>query len=131
MLEPSTKQDVTVVPAGVVGYAVLSFPNKPSGKANLDNVKAAVQENLLPVIAWRLHGDWLEPLTVAPTRIPDTTRYLIVPGGKIFALDDLSKRWNSGDQFQAHLLRAWLDAKPEPETISVIPGRHAPAVIHA
>ena len=134
MIEPSNKQtgDVTVVPAAVIGYAVLSFPNRPTGKASIANVVAAVQENLLPVIAWKLHNDCLEPLTVAPTHIPDTTRYLVVPGGKIFALDDPSKRWHSADQFHAYLHQVWLAAaKPEPEMVPLIPGRHAPTVIHA
>ena len=83
------------------------------------------------MIAWELRGDSLEPLTVAPTRVPDTTRYRVVPGGKIFDLNDLTKRWSNVDQFQEHLRRIWLAAKPEPEMVSVIPGRHAPAVIHA
>ena len=46
MTEPSTQQtsEATVIPAAVVGYAVLAFPNRPTGKANIDNVKAAMRK---------------------------------------------------------------------------------------
>jgi hypothetical protein len=85
---------------------VLSFPIKPNGKMTLDRVNEIIQTNLLPVIAWRLVADKLEPLTIAPLA-DDATHYLIQPGGKIFQLADPSKRWANGEQFAQHLLQTW------------------------
>lgn len=133
MTEAATKQtsDITIVPATVNGYAVLVFPNKPPGKANLDAVNAFVQANLLPVVGWRLHSDMLQPLSIAPLAADASSRYIIMPNGKIFDLDSAEKRWANYDQFSQFLVRVWLAAKPEPETISVISGRRAPTVVHA
>ena len=60
---PSTA--ATIVPAGVLGYGLLFFPNNPPGKMNIDVVKEIVQQNLLPVIAWQLKDDRLVPLSIA------------------------------------------------------------------
>lgn len=117
MLEPTTRQtsDATIVPATIVGYALLSFPKQPSGKPSIDSVTGLVQQHMLPVIGWKLHGDWLEPLTISP-RAADATHYLILPGGKILELNNPATRWNSADQFYQHLLQTWRAAKQMPAT---------------
>lgn len=128
MFETKTKQsplinDPTIVPAAVIGYFVLHFPLKPTGKMKIDRVHEIVKENMYPVIAWRLADGKLEPLTIVPP--PEAaTPYLIMPGGRIFSVSDPAQRWANQDQFFAHLLLTWQSGMPPveaPQTFAVSP----------
>jgi hypothetical protein len=92
--------------AATPGYVLLHWPKKPVGKVNINVVNEVLQQNLYPIVAWKLQGDKLEPLTIAPPA-DGFVRYLVMPGGRIFDLNNPAQRWANFDQFAQYLLQQW------------------------
>jgi hypothetical protein len=118
--------------AAYPGYSIFNFNPTPEQKPAMTLLQEMVRGSTLPVIAWERKGDALTPLTIfAPPA--GAQRFLLAPGGKIYALDDPAQpNWANFDLFAASIIAAWAKTRaPEPQMVSVIPGRRGEAITYA
>jgi hypothetical protein len=136
MFEAKTTPQATASAADVItpaspSHSVITFPNKPVGKATTGTIHDIIQQNLFPVIAWKLMKDGsLKPLSIVPLDDPASTAYLAMPNAKVFKVSDPSVRWNTFDQFVAHLVQQMLrtaQSKSPAVAVSLSPPPPPPA----
>jgi hypothetical protein len=116
---PSTNDVVTV--AAPTGYAIFYFAPPPQTKPAFQPLNELIATFTFPVVAWRLHGDRADPVTIID-QPAGATRYVFF-GQKIYELDNPTRpNWNDPEKWRHAVLALWK-ASRQKEPASLPPGQ--------
>ncbi len=105
--KPSTQAappNAAVISAGA-GFGVFYFNPPAKVKPTIQALNDLLAQNLFPVIAWKLCGSRVEPLTFCDP--PECEIRFLLTAQKVYQLGPTYTVWASHDQWQQAVLRSW------------------------